>query len=155
MATTVMPSKQVWAHLLSQNFLFMGQGPGGAASSSCALSVWAGGAVIWLLSALFPSQLCCTALMAWAGSLGWLLRNGIWTSLRGLGSPSDPEEWHCFPGAVSSGGARAPCCSRCQEQQSMAWSSVSVLPGQTGSSCSSKASCSGSAAPAVSGSQGA
>lgn len=40
-------------------------------------------------------------------------------------------------------------------QQSMAGSSVSVLPGQMGNSCSSKASCSGSAAPAVSGSQGA
>lgn len=40
-------------------------------------------------------------------------------------------------------------------QQSMAQSSVNVLPGQTGNSCNSKSSCSGSAAPAVSGSQGA
>lgn len=78
--------------------------------------------MIWLLS-LPSSSPSSTALMAsWASSLAWLLRKDIWTSLRGLGAPSDPKEWHCFPGAVSCGGARVPSCSRCQERgHSRAW----------------------------------
>lgn len=115
------PSKQAWAHLLSQSFLFhFPQVPGAewcCQHQLCPECLCRSGDLA-AVSAL--SQLhCSAALMAWAGSLCWLLRV---SGLRGLGPHSVLKEWHSFPGAVSCGDARAPSCSRCQEHRcSRAW----------------------------------
>lgn len=122
--------------------------------------------MVWLLTLPCPPPSCTTALMAWAGSLAWELRRATWASLRGLGPPgclSGPTEWHPFPGTRCVPLPEMPVPPLAADArsrgaallQSMAESGVDLLPGQTGASCGAKASCSGSAAPAVVGSRGA
>lgn len=69
-----MPSKQVWAHLLSQSKLPFPQARGQVVlpARSCALSVRAGEAVIWLLTLPSSSLSSMTAaLHSWLGLVLW------------------------------------------------------------------------------------
>lgn len=128
MATTACDAQQAGMGPLTQPkqaSFSTGQGPSGAASTQlCPERLGRRSGDLAAKSALFLSQLhdCSTALTAWAGSLGWLLKKGIWASLRGLGPQSDPKEQHPFCGAVSSSDAHVPSCSgRREHGRSRAW----------------------------------
>lgn len=137
-------------------------------ASACAPSVWAGQAVVWLLTRPYPPPSCTTlglrlwlGLVLWGGGSGGVpgLLLGAWDHpvasvaqknvILSLGPGVVPPEMPVAPLAADARSTGAALL------QSMAQSGVDLLPGQMGASCGAKASCSGSAAPAVAGSQGA